>query len=1216
MATRQNKKRKGRPNAPPRERTVTTLTDGPEGSFMPSPLPDYEDSPTAALLSPPFSVPTPLSAATPAALAAGPFPLSPFSASFPYNNFVMSPLAGPPFQSQHPPPQFFAPQQPQSIPQPLPAQHVLPPGKNDLEILERLKQTIKNNQHELFRPVPQPAALANVYLGPKSTLVSQVAPHPEQLPSDPSPPGLTLLSHDTTTKDGANVSTANILNQSTARLPSQSPHARDGAKKPPHRSSISESPKNNVLPTFLPPLVHYSPILYLFQAMPPPSKRTSTRFDPVENKPVSTAKYSGNARYDPDSSPRMGPPGLQRLDQASTTRSGPGKPVRNEIVESPIAFGEPSPAKLPIANGKDDSRPRDSMWSSRNNSMDDRQQRTEPDKGRPVSQSPRMGNTSVPGLGNGNDARELPSRDIRNVDRDRDSQRDRDNQRDKDKDFDRDRGRPAREEPNRFRDDRRNDDRPRPSDTRRPSPDSRRYEPRYPPRRYDSKASDNSVVSPRLADKSPPGPRPPRNLGEERAIIRPPADPSVPRTPLLDERRVPPTPLAVEERNAKPPPSFVDERRLPVSIPGPDRQIKANDDRRLPPLGDRLQRPEDKRPLPSAASERPGPPADDRRRPLSPSAGDRYGRSSDDRRVPPPPPAASAVDRRPVDDRRPPPSVDRYVPAPTVDDRRPPVSAVADRPPRPEAENRRPPSLEERISRAPVAVLPDSVPARPMLEARGSRPAQTDDRSPRPPVPLEERISRAPSLHERLNQPPVRQDDRPVPRLEDRISRPANAPPSLEERLSTPVVPDERLRPRSRSRPPRPIPASSDRPPVRSADDRSAPTAPPADRPALRPEDRVFTPAERFTRAVTPAGSDRGHPPPARSYGAPSVARDEPRTFRPSSPGRSPVRSDVREFRPAGEPRDGLSYRRNPVPEQERYTSERRPAPVPAPAPAPEPMDVDLHPRSTESRLSYRRPEPPPAETYPARDRAWVPAGEAYREPEPTRRPAADPAPAPHSYTREWREGERPYGDDYSERSWDRGREYDRDARFVERDAVPPVWETREERERRAAYPAADVPPPPPASRSYDRPLSARLSDAHPDDRAYLDRGRYTVEPPAASYSRVRPRSPSPLRRGAGSDDMRAPPPKRARDDAYYYPDERAAEYAPPPPRMRTPPPPSSVYYDEPRYPSPARDREYIDARERDVGGYVPYDRRADAARLPPRRSPPPYAYGRDDRRY
>lgn len=250
MATRQNKKRKGRPNAPPRERTVTTLTDGPEGSFMPSPLPDYEDSPTAALLSPPFSVPTPLSATSPAALA-GPFPLSPFSASFPYHNFVMSPLAGPPFQSQHSPPQFFAPQQPQSIPQPLPAQHVLPSGQNDLEILERLKQTIKNNQHELFRPVPQPAALANVYLGPKSTLVSHVAPHPEQLPSDPSPPGLTLLSHDTATKDGANVSTANILNQSTARIPSQSPHARDGAKKPPHRSSVSESPKNNVLPAFL-----------------------------------------------------------------------------------------------------------------------------------------------------------------------------------------------------------------------------------------------------------------------------------------------------------------------------------------------------------------------------------------------------------------------------------------------------------------------------------------------------------------------------------------------------------------------------------------------------------------------------------------------------------------------------------------------------------------------------------------------------------------------------------------------------------------------------------------------------------------------------------------------------------------------------------------------------------------------------------------------------
>lgn len=58
----------------------------------------------------------------------------------------------------------------------------LPPGQSDLEILERLKETIKNNQHELFAPIPRPTALASVYLGPHS--VSHVPPHPEQIPHD------------------------------------------------------------------------------------------------------------------------------------------------------------------------------------------------------------------------------------------------------------------------------------------------------------------------------------------------------------------------------------------------------------------------------------------------------------------------------------------------------------------------------------------------------------------------------------------------------------------------------------------------------------------------------------------------------------------------------------------------------------------------------------------------------------------------------------------------------------------------------------------------------------------------------------------------------------------------------------------------------------------------------------------------------------------------
>lgn len=65
------------------------------------------------------------------------------------------------------------PQQVQFIPDPS-----LPPGQGDLEALERLKEIIKSNQHEIFRAVPRPAALASLYKGPLSPLVP---PHREQI---------------------------------------------------------------------------------------------------------------------------------------------------------------------------------------------------------------------------------------------------------------------------------------------------------------------------------------------------------------------------------------------------------------------------------------------------------------------------------------------------------------------------------------------------------------------------------------------------------------------------------------------------------------------------------------------------------------------------------------------------------------------------------------------------------------------------------------------------------------------------------------------------------------------------------------------------------------------------------------------------------------------------------------------------------------------------
>ena len=69
------------------------------------------------------------------------------------------------------------PQQDQFFPDPS-----LPRGQGDLEALERLKEFIKGNQHEIFRATPRPAALASLYRGALPS--SSVLPHPEQIPNN------------------------------------------------------------------------------------------------------------------------------------------------------------------------------------------------------------------------------------------------------------------------------------------------------------------------------------------------------------------------------------------------------------------------------------------------------------------------------------------------------------------------------------------------------------------------------------------------------------------------------------------------------------------------------------------------------------------------------------------------------------------------------------------------------------------------------------------------------------------------------------------------------------------------------------------------------------------------------------------------------------------------------------------------------------------------
>ena len=156
MSARQNKKRKGRNNVNNRERTVTTFTEDPNTSFL-VPLPSEEPAGTN-LMSSPFSV-----ASSSANNNSNNNNVSfQIPANFGMSYNYMATMHGPNTQQQ----------QQQQQQQLFPPQVMLPPGKNDLEVLENLKNIIKSGQHQYYRPIPQPLALASLYLGPHS--------HPEQ----------------------------------------------------------------------------------------------------------------------------------------------------------------------------------------------------------------------------------------------------------------------------------------------------------------------------------------------------------------------------------------------------------------------------------------------------------------------------------------------------------------------------------------------------------------------------------------------------------------------------------------------------------------------------------------------------------------------------------------------------------------------------------------------------------------------------------------------------------------------------------------------------------------------------------------------------------------------------------------------------------------------------------------------------------------------------
>lgn len=150
MSARQNKKqRKGRNSANNRERTVTTLTENPNTPYL---VPTPSEDPPGHLSA---QLGTKLMGSQPYQMSANFGGFQGFAGTF------------------NPPQPYFPPPQSQTMQQQPPQtgqQYQQPtspasPGQKDLEILQNLKQLILDNQHPVFRAVPQPATLAKIYKG-------------------------------------------------------------------------------------------------------------------------------------------------------------------------------------------------------------------------------------------------------------------------------------------------------------------------------------------------------------------------------------------------------------------------------------------------------------------------------------------------------------------------------------------------------------------------------------------------------------------------------------------------------------------------------------------------------------------------------------------------------------------------------------------------------------------------------------------------------------------------------------------------------------------------------------------------------------------------------------------------------------------------------------------------------------------------------------------
>ncbi|KAH8119134.1 hypothetical protein DFH11DRAFT_1539997 [Phellopilus nigrolimitatus] len=485
---------------------------------------------------------------------------------------------------------------------------------------------------------------------------------------------------------------------------------------------------------------------------------------------------------------------------------------------------------------------------------------------------------------------------------------------------------------------------------------------------------------------------------------------------------------------------------------------------------------------------------------------------TDDRhvRVPSNSHARLSVDERPrpLDDRARLSSGDDRVRQPSGDDRSHRLSQGSER-------SDVPPALEERIGARASVALEDRIGIRIPLEERITSPPL--DRLARPAVGLQERIGDRP-LEERIGSRPVTADSRGQAGGDP--SRPSDGRPVSGQQAS--------------ARPPRPIdekvispsPASAAVPAGRTiqqrADERSSRSS--SSDVGPRSDDRLQSRPSNY------ASDTRSH-----VHQSPHMVHNATRQPEPS---RLDSASDLLrrdKYRETSDPRliPAAAYRND---HDRRYADTRRP---------------DLDAVGHYERPPLRESDPalvvdrgrPSLETREWRERASYPPRTSS-----STRPETYPPPAPPVPARDWSSSERIYAP--TEVSWDRRSpppviDTDRD-RYVERDF-----------DRRTS-----VPP-----RSWDRDdtlTRARpLPEVYPPvNRIDTDRGRY---PPAdfREPSRVRARSPSPLRRSSSVlDDLR--PAKRVREENAYYDDRQSLAYgAAPDPythsRVASPPPPSTA---------------------------------------------------------